>query len=105
MGLCVKFVVVLALVYHVNCSCITIGGADIGALCIFPFYFDNTVYRDCTLNRSDDGKLWCSTLTDSNGNHVQNQGNWGHCPSQPCGAQANIESQESAIDEMPGKFL
>eukprot|EP00092_Neocalanus_flemingeri_P017752 GFUD01019208.1.p1 GENE.GFUD01019208.1~~GFUD01019208.1.p1 ORF type:complete len:705 (+),score=131.50 GFUD01019208.1:272-2116(+) len=26
-----------------------------------------------------DGKAWCSTFTDSRGNHVGGQGNWGHC--------------------------
>ena len=43
--------------------------------------FDSMTYTECTTHGADNGKAWCSTLTDRNGNHVGGQGNWGHCPS------------------------
>ena len=40
-------------------------------------------YTECTVVDADDGKPWCSTLTDSEGKHVEENGNWGNCPCQP----------------------
>ena len=68
-------------------SCVTVGGPDQGANCVFPFTYQSTVFYGCTLAGNDDGddKPWCSTKTDQQGNHVGGgQGNWGHCPSN-CG--------------------
>merc|ERR1719357_1824510 len=59
-------------------SCITIGGAIVGAKCVFPFKFNKKTYNGCTFDDSD-GKYWCSTQTDSNGVHIGGQGLWGHC--------------------------
>ena len=63
-------------------DCVTVGGADTGAKCVFPFRFQGQVFCECTLTGSEDGDTnpWCSTLTDQYGWHVGNQGNWGHCP-------------------------
>jgi len=62
-------------------GCTTNGGADSGARCAFPFTYKDKVYRGCILIDADDGIPWCSTLTDSNGQHIGGQGKWGHCPS------------------------
>jgi len=62
-------------------GCTTNGGGDSGARCVFPFTFKERVYRGCILVDADDGIPWCSTLTDSSGQHVGGQGKWGHCPS------------------------
>ena len=38
------------------------------------------MYNDCTLDGADDGKPWCSTKTDSYGNHIPGGGHYVHCP-------------------------
>ena len=60
--------------------CTTVSGPDSGANCVFPFIYKGKQYRGCILVDADDGKPWCSTLTDSSGQHVGGQGRWGHCP-------------------------
>jgi len=62
-------------------GCTTNGGGDSGARCVFPFVYKDRQYRGCILVDADDGIPWCSTLTDSSGQHVGGQGKWGHCPS------------------------
>jgi len=59
-------------------SCVTVGGAKVGAQCVFPFKFGDKIYNGCTFDDAD-GKYWCSTRTDSNGVHMGGQGLWGHC--------------------------
>ena len=41
-------------------------------------------YQGCTVADASDGKLWCSTSTDSNGNHIGGRGFWGHCETRNC---------------------
>ena len=48
---------------------------------MFPFTYKNVKYTGCTLEDADDGKPWCSTKTDANGEHVGSKGQWGHCAS------------------------
>jgi len=60
-------------------GCLTIGGANVGAKCVFPFSFDGIAYHGCT--KVADDKPWCSTLT-KNGVHVSGQNQWGYCNSQ-----------------------
>ena len=47
--------------------------------CVFPFTFMNKTYKTCprTLHRERNGKPWCSTKVDIDGNHIE--GNWGVC--------------------------
>ena len=62
--------------------CITVGGADPGKSCVFPFTTnDGATHTECTTkgNPPDDPNPWCSTLTYENGTHVGGQGKWGHC--------------------------
>ena len=40
-------------------GCVTIGGAKVGAQCVFPFEFDGKTYNGCTFD--DSGKL-CVTF-------------------------------------------
>ena len=67
-------------------GCTTVSGPDPGKECVFPFNFNGVTYNACTLdgNADDETEPWCSTLTDSNGDHVGGQGNWGFCSSN-CG--------------------
>jgi len=60
-------------------QCITVGGDDIGSSCVFPFTFNRVVYDKCTTVDDTEGKPWCSTLTDEEGEYLN--GNWGYCPS------------------------
>ena len=59
--------------------CNTVGGPESGKPCIFPFRFRDKTYNKCTTTGNDPGddKAWCSTKTDSSGEHIQ--GNWGNC--------------------------
>ena len=61
-------------------GCVTVGGGQRGANCAFPFIYKEREYSGCILVDADDGKPWCSTLTDQDGVHVGGQGKWGHCP-------------------------
>ena len=64
--------------------CKTVGGADPGQPCIFPFAFHGGSYTECTTdgNAPDDLNPKCSTLTDEYGIHVGGQGKWGYCSPQ-----------------------
>ncbi len=58
-----------------------------GTPCQFPFKYDGRTFSSCTLSGTppDDRTPWCSTRTDSRGNHVQ--GTWAHCGSGCPGVQ------------------
>ena len=64
-------------------GCITVSGPDSGKSCVFPFRFNGVLYNECTLDGNAPGETepWCSTLTNSNDDHVGGQGNWGFCAS------------------------
>ena len=53
-----------------------------GRICQFPFTFQGTKYTECTAESDPQDRLWCSTKVDDNGDHVQNEGQWGHCSSE-----------------------
>ena len=69
-------------------GCRTEGGGRRGAACVFPFVHKGRRYSGCTLVDADDGRPWCSTRTDSSGQHVTGQGQWGHCNGE-CGNDFN----------------
>merc|ERR1712080_140198 len=58
-------------------SCTTIGGAQVGVACVFPFKARGVEYTSCTY-AGGYSTPWCSTKVDSSGNTVL--GNWGDCP-------------------------
>ena len=74
-------------------GCTTVSGADPGKSCVFPFRFNGVVYNECTFdgNAAGETEPWCSTLTDSNNDHVGGQGNWGFCSSN-CGVVTSTTS-------------
>ncbi|CAL4073043.1 unnamed protein product, partial [Meganyctiphanes norvegica] len=48
--------------------------------CQFPFIFNGVTHTTCTTVEDPEGKLWCSTKTDNQNNHVPG-GNFKHCTS------------------------
>ena len=65
-------------------SCRTTSGPSSGQTCVFPFRWAGQEYKNCTAwiwSGENKGKLWCSTRTDINGNHVNGGGYYGFCPS------------------------
>ena len=59
-------------------SCLTTGGSDVGATCVFPFTYQGVQYAFCPSDDgSDSGQPWCSTGTDDNGNYITDI--WGYC--------------------------
>jgi len=54
----------------------------VGKQCVFPFTFYGVTYTGCAewmYGGQYMGKRWCSTRTDSNGEHVDGQGEYGIC--------------------------
>ena len=64
---------------------------------MFPFTYKNIKYTGCTLVDADDGKPWCSTLTDSKGDHVGGQGQWGHCDLRSCTVDDGDQSSSETV--------
>jgi len=65
-----------------NEECITDSGPKSGQKCVFPFLFSGKMYHSCTEwnfdeDKSNKGKLWCSTRVDEFGSHQK--GNYGFC--------------------------
>ncbi len=52
-------------------------------LCLSLFNRQGKIYNGCTTDNSSDGRAWCSTQTDEEGNHVDKK--WGYCR-EHCGA-------------------
>ena len=73
-------------------SCKTVSGPKPGRDCIFPFKWNGQTFNSCPVDPDDKSKRWCSTKVDSNGNHVPNQNEYGHCGSF---CPAHIESPRS----------
>ena len=47
--------------------------------CIFPFKFKGVTFYGCPTDLIDKKRRWCSTKTDSSGNHVRGEGKYGFC--------------------------
>ncbi len=45
--------------------------------CVFPFTLRNKTFDACTIETDPEGKYWCSTKLDEDGNHQR--GEWGYC--------------------------
>ena len=63
-------------------DCFTISGPVSGKKCHFPFRYNGTLHMQCI--KEDHDKLWCSTETNLNDDHVDGQ--WGNCGSCSFGA-------------------
>ena len=77
------------------CSVIEKRGKDFKP-CTFPFIYEEVKYYNCTVVNDPDGKPWCSTKVDDDGNHVQSGGYWGHC-GQDCKDKVFQEKPEFSI--------
>ena len=64
-----------------------------GKACIFPFRHKNVTYAGCTDERDPDGKYWCSTEVDSQGEHLGGKKAWGYCP-QDCPKASDRKSPD-----------
>merc|ERR1711892_680787 len=65
-------------------TCTTSSGPASGSNCVFPFTYAGATYNGCAewiWGGANAGSFWCSTLVDGSGVHVNNQGNYGICPS------------------------
>ena len=70
--------------YSSSSSCTTVSGPDAYQPCVFPFKYQGLEYSSCgewVWGGGNNGKLWCSTKTDYNNNHINGQGYYGFCPS------------------------
>ena len=54
------------------------------APCSFPFKFQGKLRTGCITDTDPDGRLWCSTQTDDNFQHIPGQGFWGYCQPRNC---------------------
>merc|ERR1712112_751301 len=91
-------------------ACMTISGNVPNAACVFPFTFSGKQYTRCT-TAGGFSSPWCSTQTDSRGNHVQGQ--WGNCDPDSCpgcsggrpsggsygGGSSSVGRQEEDLEE------
>jgi len=78
--------------------CTTIGGPSAGQPCVLPFKFMGKLRTGCTTENDPDGKYWCSTKVDKDGNHIPKQDNWAHC-GQGCQQEKEESSSESPNPE------
>ena len=63
-------------------QCVTIGGPGQGSECQFPFIYKGVSRDGCITEADPEGKLWCSTAVDRDGQHIVNGQHWAHCSSQ-----------------------
>lgn len=87
-------------------SCPTIGGpSGPGQSCVFPFVFAGVRYEGCTTDNDPEGKAWCVTEVDRDGQYLNGSGNWGYCTGNTkyhdaCSGHSNGNSSSS--DEKEG---
>ena len=70
---------------------------DPGAKCVFPFKYKGKTYTGCPPVLGNPGRTWCSTKTDSDGNHVSGGANFGFCSSH-CKTNAEMGKSKQKID-------
>ena len=63
-------------------ECVTVDGPGQGSDCQFPFIYKGVTRDGCITEADPDGKLWCSTAVDNDGQHIVNGQHWAHCSSQ-----------------------
>ena len=62
--------------------------------CIFPFKYNDKMYVECTTDDSDNGRAWCATKVNSDGNVLR--GKWGDCGNS-CGVRSSITINRGII--------
>jgi len=83
-------------------TCTTNAGPAAGSACVFPFTFSGTTYVSCAewiYGGEHQGDKWCSTKVDSQGVHVNGEGNYGFCPSD---CSANTVSLADILESLIG---
>ena len=73
-------------------GCTTVSGPAVGRACQLPFAWGGKVREGCITDGDPEGKYWCSTKVDGEGNHVTNGEHWAHCSPQCPGVQPVISS-------------
>ncbi|CAL4083149.1 unnamed protein product [Meganyctiphanes norvegica] len=58
---------------------VAVASAQSSLPCQFPFIHSGVTYTACTTVDDPEGKLWCSTRTDIQDNHVTGGGHYKHC--------------------------
>ena len=79
-------------------GCQTIGGPAQGLSCVFPFIFKGLQREGCITESDPEGKTWCSTGVDSDGNHIANGKLWAHC-SDECPLDTSALPQASSSSQ------
>ena len=74
-----KLVQLFCLFTELEDTCKTVGGPSANQPCVFPFKWSGKTYTSCPVDPDDSDETWCSTKTDSEGNHITGQGLWGQC--------------------------
>lgn len=77
-----------------QCDCKT----DTGKHCIFPFKYEGETYNKCTDKYSENGKVWCATEVDEDGEVVRNT--WEDCEEGCPGT--NFECNEGFLFNVDG---
>ena len=78
-------------------TCSTVSGPDPYQPCVFPFKHNGVQYNTCgewVWGGGNNGKQWCSTQTDSYGNHIEGHGYFGFC-STSCPTSYNSYNRRS----------
>jgi len=82
--------------------CSVIEGPAQGQECVFPFVWGGRRFTSCTqwtYGGQHQGKLWCSTRTDSQGRHINGQGNFGFCSRSCDSSSSNVNNVDLGIFE------
>ena len=64
--------------------------------CALPFRFQGKLKNGCTTDADPDGRYWCSTKVDQDGNHVRGFGHWGYCQLKKCPKASKTNSNTSS---------
>ena len=85
---------ILFLLFQLSSSCeVKQQSNDQTTPCQFPFILGNTTYYGCTTYLDPDGKLWCSTRTNDQSEHIGQKSFWGYCLNPSCPNDEQIKNE------------
>ena len=85
---------ILFLLFQLSSSCeVKQQSNDQTTPCQFPFILGNTTYYGCTTYLDPDGKLWCSTRTNDQSEHIGQKSFWGYCQNPSCPNDEQIKNE------------
>ena len=73
--------------------------------CQFPFILGNTTYYGCTSYLDPEGKLWCSTKTNDQSEHIGQKSFWGYCLDPSCPKDQQIKNKALEAETKIPKYL